>query len=80
MRRSYLALIALTFGLLTLACSGGGSSLVGPSAVTDSGAGQVSLYATGAGPLVQADVTPSDPDAVVARPIDSSQYDTTDHD
>jgi hypothetical protein len=37
MRRSYLALIALTLGLLTLACSGGGSSLLGPGAVTDSG-------------------------------------------
>lgn len=75
MRRSCLALIALTFGLLTLACSGGGSSLVGPSAVTDSGAGQVSLYATGAGPLVQADVAPSNPGAAPARPIESSHND-----
>jgi hypothetical protein len=75
MRRSYLALIALTFGLLTLACSGGGSSLVGPSAVTDSGAGQVSLYATGAGPLVQVDVTPTSQDSVPARPINSSRGD-----
>ena len=36
MRRSYLALIAITLGLLTLACSGRGSSLLGPGAVTDS--------------------------------------------
>lgn len=36
MRRTYLALIAVTFGLLTLACSGGGSNLVGPGAVTGS--------------------------------------------
>jgi hypothetical protein len=64
MRRSYLTLIALTLGLLTLACSGGGSSLVGPGAVTDSG--QVGTYATGTGPSVQ---------MVQVRAIDSGQGD-----
>jgi hypothetical protein len=56
MRRTYLALIAITFGLLTLACSGGGSNIVGPGTVTgssqmSSGAGTLG---TAGGPQVQA--------------------------
>ena len=78
MRRTYLALIAITFGLLTLACSGGGSGLLGPGAVTDSYSGQVSWHATESGPLVQLDVTPSDSDSLPARPIDSAGT-TSDH-
>jgi hypothetical protein len=70
MRRSYLALIAVTFGLLTLACSGGGSSLVGPGAVTDSG--QISAQATGAGSSVQTDATVGTPVACQVRPIEST--------
>lgn len=73
MRRSYLALIAITFGLFTLACSGGGSSLVGPGAVTDSG--QVDSQATGIGPSVQLDVTPSAQGASQVRVVDSSRGD-----
>jgi hypothetical protein len=73
MRRTYLALIAVTFGLLTLACSGGGSSLVGPGAVTDSG--QISAQATGAGSSVQTDATLGSPATCQVRPIDSTQGD-----
>ena len=73
MRRSYLALIAITLGLLTLACSGGGSSLLGPGAVPDSG--QVDSHATGAGPSVQLDALPSNLGAVQTRAVDSSRND-----
>jgi hypothetical protein len=70
MRRSYLTLIAIAFGLLTLACSGGGSSLVGPGAVTDSG--QISAQATGAGSSVQTDATLGTPVTSQVRPIESA--------
>jgi hypothetical protein len=78
MRRSRLAMIAVTLGLLTLACSGGGSRLVAPRAVTESGSGQVSSLATGAGSLVQLDVTPSRQDTVLARVIDTGRYEPDD--
>ena len=73
MRRSYLALIAIVFGLLTLACSGGGSGLLGPGAVT--GSGQVGSHATETDASVQMDVTPSGQAANQARTIDSSRGD-----
>ncbi len=62
MRRSYLALIALTLGLLTLACSGGGSSLLGPGAVTDSS--QMGSEAIAAGTAVLPSATPGEPGRV----------------
>lgn len=78
MRRSCLGPIAIALGLLTLACSGGGSALVAPRAVTDAGSGQMSSFAAGAGPLAQLDVTASLPDTVQARVIDSSRYESDD--
>ncbi len=72
MRHSKLALVAVTLGLLTLACSGGSSSLVGPGAVTDSG--QTALSAPVMGPLAQTDPTPTEGDTDPNRPIDSGRY------
>ena len=57
MRRTLLALVAITIGLLTLACSGGGSSLLGPTAYT--AASQVTPSDSGIGTLAPPSSAPA---------------------